>query len=84
MERIQIAPGPEASVSSGFSKAGGVITTVDPMITSLIDFGEKHKTILRRIGIVMDAVQTIAEAGDLSSSNSAIPYKQLLVDPPLC
>lgn len=29
------------------------------------DFGKKRDTILRRLGFVMDAVQTIAEAGRL-------------------
>ena len=54
------------------------MTFVDPMVTSLINFGVKRDTILHRLGFVMDAVQTIAEVGSLSPADSAISHSNAL------
>jgi len=70
LEHLQIAPGRAAYVVSGLERAGEVIA--DPLVISVINFGKNRDTILHRIGFVMDAVQTIAEASSLSSPDSTI------------
>jgi len=74
IEHLQIVPERAACVGSGAEKAGEVMTFVDPMVTSLINFGVKRDTVLHRLVFVMDAVQTIAEVGSPSPADSAISH----------
>ena len=54
------------------------MTFVDPMVTSLINFGVKRDTVLHRLVFVMDAVQTIAEVGSLSPADFTISHSNAL------